>query len=241
MSSDQDQQVEPDDQLELAELADNADVDSESKVRKAMRQTWVVVGVIAVLLFLYGLLPHQNDGIPGHVIAIFCVGITLFAAILLFLVLRNNYTDTASDGWLRLGASVAALIASLVFFSLTYRQVANSEPGEFVGMATFVDAMYFTISTTLTVGFGDIHAAGQLARMMVISQMLFTVVVLAAAGRSIGGILQSHAKRKKVERALQAKEQKAAAKRAKQARRAEAASRTEASKTEEAKPSKSPS
>lgn len=212
-----DKQQEPDDELELAELAE---ADSESKVRKAMRLTWVVVGVVAVLLFLYALMPHENDGLPGHVIAIFCFGITLFAAILLYLVLRNNYTDTASDGWLRLGASVAALVASLIFFSLTYRQLANSEPGEFVGMATFVDALYFTISTTLTVGFGDIHAAGQLARMMVISQMLFTVVVLAAAARSIGGILQNHAKRKKIERILEAKQKKAAAKQAKQAQKA---------------------
>lgn len=227
MSNDLDEQAESDDQLELEQLAD---VDSEYKVRKAMRLTWVVVGTVAVLLFFYAILPHQNDGLPGHVVAIFCVGITMFAAILVYLVLRNNYTETASDGWLRLGTSVAALIASLIFFSLTYRQLANSEPGEFVGMTTFVDALYFTVSTTLTVGFGDIHAAGQLARLMVISQMLFTVVVLAAAGRSIGGILQSHAKRKRAERMLQAKRQKAAAKRAKQARRADTANKAEESK-----------
>ena len=38
-----------------------------------------------------------------------------------------------------------------------------------------------------TVGFGDIHAKGQLARLLVIAQMLFNVVVLAAAFRVLAG------------------------------------------------------
>ena len=38
-----------------------------------------------------------------------------------------------------------------------------------------------------TVGFGDIHAKGQLARLLVIAQILFNVVVLAAAFRVLAG------------------------------------------------------
>lgn len=55
---------------------------------------------------------------------------------------------------------------------------------QFVGLATKTDALYYFALTTLTmVGFGDVHAAGQLARALVIVQLLFNVVVLASAAR----------------------------------------------------------
>lgn len=74
---------------------------------------------------------------------------------------------------------LTALVAGVLFFSLADYLVAVGFPGEFVDLQTRVDALYFALSTLATVGFGDVHAQGQLARCLVIVQMLFNTVILA--------------------------------------------------------------
>lgn len=68
-------------------------------------------------------------------------------------------------------------------FALADFTVATLHDGQFVGLETRTDALYFTLATLLTVGFGDVHAAGQLARVLVSIQMVFNVLVLATAGQ----------------------------------------------------------
>jgi hypothetical protein len=41
------------------------------------------------------------------------------------------------------------------------------------------------MSTVLTIGYGDVHAHGQLARGVVLVQMVFDVVVLAAGATTL--------------------------------------------------------
>ena len=50
-------------------------------------------------------------------------------------------------------------------------------------MHTRVDALYFTLATMATVGYGDIHAEGQVARAMVCAVIAFDVVVVASLVR----------------------------------------------------------
>lgn len=167
------------------------------EVHKSIR-AWIGVGIfITILLVFYAMVPYENDGIPAHVAIVFCVGLVLFTLLLGYLVVRNNIGNSSQDRWLRLIVTIAGLIGCLVFFALSYRQLANSVPSEFVGLSTMIDSVYFTVATSLTVGFGDVYASGQLARLMVIFQMVFTVIVLAAAGRSIAGILQLQADQRK--------------------------------------------
>lgn len=171
--------------------------ESDHQVRRFVKGLWIVGILVAFLLFLYGLVPFGEEGDLWYMFLIFCLGLLLFTVIMGYLVLRQDLGDSSRDRWLRLVASMIALIASLIFFALSYRLLANSSPGEFSGLTTFVDAIYFTLATTLTVGFGDVYAAGQIARIMVICQMLFTVVVLAATGRSIVGIFQVQARKRR--------------------------------------------
>ncbi len=42
-------------------------------------------------------------------------------------------------------------------------------------MTTKTDALYFTVSTLATVGFGDVHATAQLSRALVIIQIVFNL------------------------------------------------------------------
>jgi len=77
-----------------------------------------------------------------------------------------------------------ALVAGLLVFALGDYVVANTRPGEFVGLRTRVDALYFALTTLTTVGYGDVHAQGQIARVAVCAQMVFSIGVVAT-GASI--------------------------------------------------------
>jgi voltage-gated potassium channel len=85
----------------------------------------------------------------------------------------------------RLARLVLVIVAGVLLFALADFLVATLDPGQFVGLATRTDALYFALTTLTTIGFGDVHAAGQFARGLVIVQMLFNIIVLAAAVRAL--------------------------------------------------------
>ncbi len=93
-------------------------------------------------------------------------------------------------GSLRLIHVVLLLEIAVLAFALTYYSIAEHRPDEFHGMHTRLDALYFTVTTTTTVGFGDINAAGQLSRALVVVQIAFNVVFLAAASRLVSSKLE---------------------------------------------------
>ncbi|MEV0646606.1 potassium channel family protein [Phytomonospora sp. NPDC050363] len=88
---------------------------------------------------------------------------------------------TASDdSGVRL-ESLFYLVALTVFtFSFAYFFLAKAQPSEFVGLLTRTDALYFTVTTMVTVGYGDVHAQGQSARLLVTAHMIFDVVFVSA-------------------------------------------------------------
>jgi voltage-gated potassium channel len=59
----------------------------------------------------------------------------------------------------------------------------NHADDQFRGLDTRVDAIYFTVTTLSTVGFGDITAASQKARVAVTVQMVFDLAFLGIAVR----------------------------------------------------------
>ncbi|MFD7642379.1 potassium channel family protein [Kitasatospora sp. NPDC059795] len=72
---------------------------------------------------------------------------------------------------------VMLLCGALVVFAGAYLAMSK-QPGELEGLNTKIDALYFTVITMATVGYGDIHPAGQVARVVVMLQLLYTVVFL---------------------------------------------------------------
>ncbi|MFC7545906.1 potassium channel family protein [Plantactinospora sp. GCM10030261] len=71
------------------------------------------------------------------------------------------------------------LVAGLMTFALADYVLVVSDPSQFVGLRTRLDALYFALATVTTIGYGDVSAVGQLARGVVIVQMVFSVGVIA--------------------------------------------------------------
>src|SRR5439155_368564 len=75
------------------------------------------------------------------------------------------------------GAS--ADVPGLVIFAHAFYVLDINNPSEVAGLHTRLDSLYFVMNTLTTVGTGDVHAAGQVARALVLVQMVFNVVFVA--------------------------------------------------------------
>jgi voltage-gated potassium channel len=81
--------------------------------------------------------------------------------------------------------ALAMLLVLLVMsFSLAFYLLELASPGQIVDLHTRTDALYFTLSTMATVGYGDVHAEGQAARALVSAVIAFDVVVVASLVRA---------------------------------------------------------
>jgi hypothetical protein len=78
---------------------------------------------------------------------------------------------------------IILLILLVMSFSLVFYLVNDVDPDQITGLETRTDALYFTLSTMATVGYGDVHAEGQVARALVCGLIIFNVVVVASLYR----------------------------------------------------------
>jgi hypothetical protein len=84
-------------------------------------------------------------------------------------------------------AILASFMGLLVTLAATYYVLGTQWHGQLVasdnspGISSRIDAFYFATTIFTTVGFGDIHAEGELARIIVTGHMLFTYVYAVTA------------------------------------------------------------
>jgi hypothetical protein len=147
------------------------------------RWHWRPARALVAVLLTYFALPIGTRTTAGAVIGfvLTTIGLTVLAAVLWQEVRRLRQG--------RLSRSYEALtvmvIVAVVAFALAFFLLDQARPDEMVGMSTRLDALYFTIVTMATVGFGDVHAAGQFARGLVSALIFFDVVVIASLANAI--------------------------------------------------------
>jgi len=77
----------------------------------------------------------------------------------------------------------------LVGFSSIYYAMAT-HGHDFSGLVTRLDALYFTVTTVATVGFGDVVPVSQWGRFVVTIQMVFDLTFVAVSFRLLGAVAQ---------------------------------------------------
>ena len=82
-------------------------------------------------------------------------------------------------------ALALSIIAEVLIlgFATTYWILATHSPDQFEDLVTRTDSLYFTVTVLATVGFGDVHPVGQLARAVTTLNMLTNLVILAFSVR----------------------------------------------------------
>jgi hypothetical protein len=138
---------------------------------------------VAALLVLYAVIP-----VPGHqeplAFTVVLALIGLAGLSYAFLTLAERARRATDESAIRLETLGVVLYAFIVFMSLVYLALSES-PGQFTDLHTRVDALYFTMSTIATVGFGDVHATGQASRVVVTIQIFLDLIFVALVARII--------------------------------------------------------
>lgn len=78
----------------------------------------------------------------------------------------------------------------LVLFSATYYLLAAQDPASFSEPLSRTDALYFTITTFATVGFGDIVATTQGGRVLVTFQMVADLILIGIIAKALVGAVK---------------------------------------------------
>lgn len=148
----------------------------------------LVIGIaLALVVFFTIPITGQEESVVSSALTSMLV-IGLLAAGVLWQVMRH-----LEDPSLRVDGLIFAVVLAVLAFALGFYRLAVADPGQMSGLETRLDSLYFTISTLLTVGFGDIHAEGQTARAMVTIAMLFNVVVIATAVTTMSSLIKQRA------------------------------------------------
>lgn len=145
------------------------------------------------MLVYYGLPVGERRAGPTEAVAIALL--VVGSAVLAWLIVRQVRREAraGSDEGVRIESLLVLAYVVVVVFALGYFVLVQADDAQFSDLDTKTDALYFTMSTIATVGFGDVHATGQLARGLVTLQMAFNLVFLAALASTVAGAVRRRA------------------------------------------------
>ena len=131
---------------------------------------------VTVLVALYYTLPIGEEWrLSAGVRAV--VALVVFVAVASWQI--RTVARSRHPGIRAIGALALVVPLFLLFFASTYFFLSANGPGAFSQEdLTRTDAMYLSVTIFSTVGFGDISATSQSARLVVTSQMILDLLLL---------------------------------------------------------------
>jgi voltage-gated potassium channel len=141
----------------------------------------------SVLVALYALAPLDQRPV-GLVAVELVLSLLLLAALLgwqITTVIRSPYPG------LRAAEAVAVTLPLIILlFSAAYFVMEEASSGTFTEPLTRIDALYFSVTVFATVGFGDITAKTELARVIVTLQMIVDLALIGVIAKVLFGAVQ---------------------------------------------------
>jgi hypothetical protein len=124
-------------------------------------------------------------GLGDEPVAVAGLLLTVGGMALLIWTMVKEFENLRRGEMTRSSQALSMLLILLVMgFSLAFFLLNHVRPDEVADLNTRTDALYFTLSTMATVGYGDVHAEGQVARVLVSGLIVFNLVVVAALVRA---------------------------------------------------------
>ncbi len=157
---------------------------------------WAVLRTLliaAVLVVLYYLLPLDRRW-DSDTAARLLIGLVVVAGVVVWgvrIIAGSRYPGVRA-------AEALALVLPffLLLFASTYFVMERNSAASFSEPLTRTDALYFTVTVFSTVGFGDITAKSEIARVVLMVQMLADLVLLGAGIRVLLGAVQRSRERR---------------------------------------------
>ncbi|MEN6388783.1 MAG: ion channel [Syntrophomonas sp.] len=89
-----------------------------------------------------------------------------------------------------IGCWVMSFVSITVGFSSIYLDLVRHNPHHFSGIIDGISALYFSVNTFATVGFGDIYPVSSIAKFLVTGEIFIAIIVLPLTiGTSIAWII----------------------------------------------------
>jgi voltage-gated potassium channel len=148
---------------------------------------WAVVRVVAIAVFVvvaYFAAPvGQDPNALGLVVLV--AGAIGFVASLVFQVRR--IIDSPAPQLRAVEALATTAVLVIVVFAFIYVCMSTSDVDAFSEPITKINGLYFTVTVLATVGFGDITAETDAARLVVTGQMLLNLLIVGVVVKVIIG------------------------------------------------------
>src|SRR5512142_413781 len=142
------------------------------------------LAVTTALVVLYYLLPMDRPWDTDTAVRVL-IGLLVFAGITVWQV--KAIAGSRYPG-LRAAEALGFIIPFyLLLFASTYFVMERASAANFTQPLTRTDALYFSVTVFTTVGFGDITAKSETARVVLIVQMLADLALLGAGARVLLG------------------------------------------------------
>lgn len=140
-----------------------------------------------VLVLAYFLMPLTLIG-QTELLTAFLIGMGVVVA-----VLALEFSRTLRSPYPRLRAIEAVMTSwplFVVLFAALHFVVAAMDPHAYTQPMTRLDAIYFTVTTFATVGYGDISPVSQPARLIVLVQIVCGLLLVGVIAKLLFGIAQ---------------------------------------------------
>jgi len=151
---------------------------------------WAVLRVLliaAVLVVLYYVLPLDRPWDSDTAVRLL-IGLVVVAGVVVWGV--RIIAGSRFPGMRAAEALALVIPFFLLLFASTYFVLERNSAASFTQPLTRTDALYFTVTVFSTVGFGDITAKSETARVVLIVQMLADLVLLGTGIRVLLGAVQ---------------------------------------------------
>ncbi len=160
-----------------------------------------VLATTTIFVVLYYAVPLNH--LTGRLVAV-----PLGAGILMLLGVAawelRSVAEAKNPNIRAIEALAAYIPLFLVVFAASYYLMSRADPASFnIQHLTRTDTLYFTITVFSTVGFGDINATSQVARIIVMIQIVLNLLLLGAGLRLLTQAVQTGANRRQAEQPLE--------------------------------------
>jgi voltage-gated potassium channel Kch len=154
--------------------------------RLILREVLRGVLTTTVLVVLYYVLPYQS--LNGDTALRLLAGLLVFVGITVWQV--RTIAGSRYPGLKAAQALGLVLPLYLLVFASTYYVLERASAANFSTPLTRTDALYFTVTVFTTVGFGDIVPRSEVARIVLIVQMLGDLALLGTGARILLGAVR---------------------------------------------------
>jgi voltage-gated potassium channel len=160
---------------------------SPGERRRALLVASVRTAISVVIIGgLYFVLPFRGHAADRAAVTRLAIGVVAFG-----LVMYGQIRRISRSRLPELDAVQTVVIAVALFlftYASCYLSLSRVHPASFSEPLDRTGALYFTVTTFGTVGYGDIAAKSHLARLLVSSQILLDVMFIAIILRWIFGV-----------------------------------------------------